>query len=121
MEALGSLGGPGGSLGLLWEGLGRILGSFQKPCFFTGETVLGGRFTCKKTWFLTRSIFGVLRVPRGGLGATLGGCGGLWGGLGETWGRFGGLGEDFGAHSPSGSPKIYIQTTDQPLLRPHII
>ena len=29
--------------------------------------------------------------------------------------------KDFEARPPPGRPKIYIQTTDQPLLRPHII
>ena len=68
--------------------------------------------------------WGMLWDALGGSGEALGSfgeaLGRLCGGLGEAWGRFGGLGEDFWARPPPGRPKIYIQTTDQPLLRPHI-
>ena len=110
------------------------------------KTVFTARLSCRReaifffilVIFLGKGIggFGGLGGAWGSLGDTLGGSGEalgrlwggsgealgrLWGGLGEAWGRFGGLGEDFGARPPSGPPKIYIQTTDQPLLRPHII
>ena len=65
--------------------------------------------------------WGMLWDALGCFGRLRGGFGKLWGGTGEALRRLGGGLGGLGKTSGPARPKIYIQTTDQPLLRPHII
>ena len=105
LEASGGLWGPK----LIWGGFGGLWGSLWGP--------LGAK----------NGLWGPLGKALGVFGKALEALGRLWEGFGRLW-------EESARPPPArppparppparppARPKIYIQTPDQPLLRPHII